>query len=129
MEYFVNVCMHKLLHFLYMSEIVRNSGGENNCVGFQGKCNHCGKYGLKEAQRWVKHGKPNTDDQSNQATKEVHEEEVAVAGWCIEEDDMDYDWNDDPQVNNNEANEENEEDQEAQRTNELETEAIVMVDK
>ena len=58
---------------------------------FQGKCNHCGKYGNKEYQYWAKHGRPDkTEDQGNQAVEDVNneEEEMVLMAWSsgIDED-------------------------------------------
>ena len=51
---------------------------------FQGKCNHCGKYGHKEVQCWAKHGRPGrTEDQVNQAVEDANddEEEMVLMAW------------------------------------------------
>ena len=61
----------------------RDGGGINH-VKFQGKCNHCGKYGHKEYQCWAKHGRPNkTEDQGNQAVEDVNDEdeEMVLMAW------------------------------------------------
>ena len=42
-------------------------------MSFQGKCNHCGKYGHKEVLCWKKYGKPKSEEQNKQTIWEIRE--------------------------------------------------------
>ena len=74
---------------------------------FQGKYNHCGKYGHKEFQCWAKYGRLiKTDDQVNQAVEDVKDEEVVLMAWSSRiEDDQGTDNNEDVEQKQEEAQE------------------------
>ena len=65
----------------------------NSCGRFQGKCHHCRKYGHLEVDCWEKYGRPG----NNQVAEGVveQEEEVALVGFSLEDNDEPQDNQDD----------------------------------